>query len=532
MDSSSPFSIDKLTSYHESNQLEVKSAHGGLPNSLWETYSAFANSDGGIIVLGVKEKKDGSLVIEGVDNAPKLEKDFWNMVNNRQKVSCNILTNRMVNIENVDGKNVIIIHVPRAERTSRPVYVGLDPKLGSYRRNGDGDYHCTIEEVSLMLRDASLVSEDNKILKNKTASAFNHDTIKRYRRLFELHHYNHIWNDEEDEVFMRRVGAMREDSETGKFHPTGAGLLMFGNEHEIIDEFPQYFLDYQENRNQSLYNRWTDRVNSQSGEWSGNVLDFILIVVPKLQAELKVPFVLKGNQRDEDTPLHKIIREAMVNMVTNADFYGRRGVVVQKNATGFTFANPGSMRASVKEAVHSNISDPRNSVMLRMLSSIHYGERAGSGLQGIFKTWRAVYHIEPRMVVSTNGIDRTTLYLDYGSQQPDIDAMMKLYANPTRSIFKDNLALNEADVALNVVHKNDNVAQDEANVALNVVHKSNNVALTLDERIVNIIKANPNIKRDDIANQLSVTKKTIERHLKHLGISWNGHSKTGHWIFP
>lgn len=56
-----------------------------------------------------------------------------------------------------------------------------------------------------------------------------------------------------------------------------------------------------------------------------------------------------------------------------------------------------------------------------------------------------------------------------------------------------------------------------------------NVAQNLDEQMIRIIKSNPCIKRDDIAKQLSVTKKTIERHLKVLGIKWEGHPKTGHW---
>lgn len=48
METSESFSLELLTTYKESSRLEVKSARGGLPNSLWESYSAFANSEGGV----------------------------------------------------------------------------------------------------------------------------------------------------------------------------------------------------------------------------------------------------------------------------------------------------------------------------------------------------------------------------------------------------------------------------------------------------------------------------------------------------
>ena len=147
------FDLRLLETMREGCRLEVKNARGGLPDSLWETYSAFANTEGGCIVLGAKEREDHSMEIVGLKDAFRLRADLWNMLNNRQKVSVNLLTDKLLRIENVEGKDIIVMDVPRADRTSRPVYCGIDPRSGSYRRNGEGDYHCTLEEVSAMFRD-------------------------------------------------------------------------------------------------------------------------------------------------------------------------------------------------------------------------------------------------------------------------------------------------------------------------------------------------------------------------------------------
>jgi len=93
-------------------------------------------------------------------------------------------------------------------------------------------------------------------------------------------------------------------------------------------EFPQYFLDYQEKFDSKI--RWSDRVVSSSGEWSGNIFDFFFKAATKLTSDIKRPFKLDGIFRVDDTPVHKAVREALVNTLVNADYYGRQGIVIQK----------------------------------------------------------------------------------------------------------------------------------------------------------------------------------------------------------
>ncbi len=51
----------------EWNDFEVKEASGGLPKSMWKTVSAFSNTEGGWIILGVKEKKTAAISVISID---------------------------------------------------------------------------------------------------------------------------------------------------------------------------------------------------------------------------------------------------------------------------------------------------------------------------------------------------------------------------------------------------------------------------------------------------------------------------------
>lgn len=142
--------FENLEQYRENNRIEAKQALGGLPESIWETYSAFANADGGVILLGVEELPGGALHALDLLDPQWLIEDFLVILNDPTQVSANILGPEDIQIHLVDGKQIIAITVPPAKPEVRPVYVGNDLYRGSYRRCGEGDYRLTRNEIELM----------------------------------------------------------------------------------------------------------------------------------------------------------------------------------------------------------------------------------------------------------------------------------------------------------------------------------------------------------------------------------------------
>ena len=175
--------LHNIERYHENNRIEAKKAAGGFPHSLWETYSAFANTIGGLILLGVEESRDKQLTVTGIPDAAGYQKILWDTVKDPARVSVNILSPEDVEVHTVDGRDVLVVRVPRADRTQRPVYIGDSPFQGAYRRDGEGDYHCSPEEVRAMLRDREDTPADLAVLKSRPVSDLSPSSVRQYRLL-------------------------------------------------------------------------------------------------------------------------------------------------------------------------------------------------------------------------------------------------------------------------------------------------------------------------------------------------------------
>ncbi|MEP0234382.1 ATP-binding protein [Roseibium sp.] len=137
-------SEEDLIILRENSSIECKSGvgkdgHGELPKDFWPTYSSFANTHGGIVLLGLKEIGD-KFAILGVRDVDKIRKDLFNNLNNRQKVSVNILEDDHVTEHVINGKVIVKIEIPRASRSQRPVFLSENPfGRHTFKRLNEGD---------------------------------------------------------------------------------------------------------------------------------------------------------------------------------------------------------------------------------------------------------------------------------------------------------------------------------------------------------------------------------------------------------
>jgi predicted HTH transcriptional regulator len=270
----------------EAKLAQGRDGRGEVPASFWETYSAFANTDGGVIVLGAAEGKDGSLDVRGIEDLDKVERELWNGLQNPQKVSANLLTESSVTREELDGRHLLVIRVPKAPRSQRPVHLNGSIERKTYLRVHEGDRVANPEVARRMLAD-SYLDRDATVLEHFTEADLDPESVRRYRNIFASKRPEHPFVTEDDSGFLRQVGVLKQVRGQSIFGLTLGGLLVLGRELSIRDRFPHWHLSYRElPADLGTGPRWVDRIASD-GSWNANLFEFYTRIVLKLYEGLK-----------------------------------------------------------------------------------------------------------------------------------------------------------------------------------------------------------------------------------------------------
>lgn len=372
-----------LLNIKEKYSVELKKATE-LPNSFWESYSAFCNTSGGWIVLGVVEGTPHNEIV-GVGNCQKTLTSLWDQLSNPNKVSFRIVDNEDVNTYTIDGKQIIIVHVKEVAESMKPVHIS--GKLeNSWIRTGDGDRRTTKEEIATFNRNAQ-PGYDNLPADKFTLNDLDLDSIITYKERVNKRYPKKGFIKMSNEEFLVEIGACYEDRNTQELKIKRGTLLFLGKVNAIKELFPHYHLDFFNRRGNNP--RWIDRVSDdEPSDYEMNIYNFYNIVYEKIKLLLQESFVMDDTQaRVPISDFDESIRECLVNCLAHADYIqGYPSTKIDAYDGWFSFINPGKMLVSMKQFIVGGDSRPRNEIIMKLFRLLGVSERQGFGGPLIYKT--------------------------------------------------------------------------------------------------------------------------------------------------
>jgi ATP-dependent DNA helicase RecG len=375
----------------EWEDIEFKLAKNCVPKDAWETVSAFANTNGGNIVFGIRQS-GRDFEISGVEDLEKVSSDFLTTLRGEK---FNIPLASRPQLFNISGCSVISFYIPGMPRQAKPVY--FNEIRNTFIRHGGTDQRATKQEIERFLREASESSSDSMILPDATLSDLDKESIQRFMNLFRNNLKNKVFSAFSDTEVLKKLGLVKKDK--GKSRITAAAMLLLGNEVALKNWFPSFKVDYLEvpgiNWGGTGETRWTYRILSES-----NLIESYLKIMPRLQMRVPTPFAMKtdGITRDEDSPVLLAIREGFVNLMAHADYFDRKGSFVKVFDDRIEMFNGGSLLFDVKLLADGNISEPRNPLLIRAFRALNLAEEIGSGFVKIFNGWQSGGYRRPEIV--------------------------------------------------------------------------------------------------------------------------------------
>lgn len=422
---------------NDDHGIEAKSGSGKLDKGFWSTVSAFANTDGGLIVLGVEEDQKLGTFRANPDFDPRLANDrlISGFSEGQEKPPVTPLPRARIETDEIEGAPVILVEIFPMRGDSElgrhmPCYVtsqGL--AAGAYKRVLDGDKRLSSYEVfqlrTLYEPDYSdrepvpgaVIDDLNPTSWTNLIDSF----VKSGSRLTQGTSNN-------IEVLERLRVVDREGT------PTMAGLLALGVYPQQF--FPQLFIDvtvHPSRAKASSPTRFLDRVRCD-GPMPVAIEDALNAVVRNLRTRS----VEQGSKMIDEPEIPGIVlREAIVNAVMHRDYSPQvqgRQVQVDVYPDRVEIKNPGGLWG---DRTLQNLDEPtsmsRNEALANLLShlptpggSFRVAENQGSGIQRMKAGMRG--HGLPQPVFEAGIGEFTVILQRFGLLTPDIAGWVRTFA--------------------------------------------------------------------------------------------------------
>lgn len=349
---------------------EVKKSQGGLPTSIWETISAFANAQGGTIILGVDEKHDFAVV--GVRDPASIENALGSVCSDLEPV-----VRADIHTLLVSDKAVVVAEIPPVPRDQRPCHKrSLGPWAGSRFRVSDGDRKLTDYEISVLLANRAEQRRDVSPILHANETDLDQASVQGFlRRIRDTRGSIFANRDDTQVLSMLNVLASHED----RLVPTLAGLLAFGI-------YPQQF-EPQLNIRVVVYPTTNAGESGPRGERfvenravDGSIPVMVVEAIRVLKRNMRRRSIVSGLFRtDEWEYPEEVLREAVVNALVHRDYSEyARGMQVQVELCPdrLVIRNPGGLYGPVEitSLGTSTVSSSRNRVLLKILEDTPLGD--------------------------------------------------------------------------------------------------------------------------------------------------------------
>lgn len=373
----------------DTQDCEVKEAASKMPDSLLETMSAFANGQGGTILLGLSEK-EGFIPVKGFD-AVKAQDSLISRGENLTPI-----VRPRTEIVAFEGKNILAAFIDPLPLEEKPCYVTKQGMYnGSYIRTGDGDRKFTRYEMDRLLEFSRQPHWDARIVEDAIVEDLDNELVQGViQRQREIHPRVFERMSEDELLCNMRVIAVDEE---GTLRPTLAGLLALGVYPQkyfprLVVTFARYPGRRSEKAALSEGLRFLD-----SRTMVGPIPVMIADAVESVRKNMRVGAKIEGAFRKDipDYPL-AAVREAVANSLQHRDYSA------QGNASPVTLnmyddclevINPGGLygRMTVEDLGKPGKTASRNEFLSAILEATPYGndrfvvENRGSGLFSINK---------------------------------------------------------------------------------------------------------------------------------------------------
>ena len=379
----------ELLNTHEWRDVEFKEAQRAVPRNAYETVSAFANTEGGHLVFGVK-KSGQDMEVVGVLDVDKVQNDFLTTLRQPDKIS--VVVNVREELHKYDDSDLLIFYVPEVHRSHKPVFLNGDIRR-SFVRSGGSDVRCSDNERDRFLMDAATERYDGQSVGLDLSTALDLESIKWYRRIYEGLSGNRPYAKLSDADFLNEMGLLVEQR-----YPSRAAILLFGTNAAFRQLLPRPVVDCQRfalaRDKADAGERWNDRL----------VLDENLIrtwqsLVDWYQRFAEMPFRIDPTslQRDDTPPDYRAFRESMVNLLIHQDYSDHsRKASICHYTDQTVFWNPGDAFADA-DLLEPGEKEVRNPRIVTAFRRIGLSENAGWGLRDVFRNWQELGHVLPHI---------------------------------------------------------------------------------------------------------------------------------------